>query len=81
MFVKKDYDNVRVPECSKAIYTNDGKAIDRLKEKLKKLKKEKENIKAREHETWEITNVNANIRETKLRIDRLESKNKGIFTL
>ena len=55
-------------ENSKVIYSDDPQAIIKLKEKLERL----ENIKAREHSTWELTNIGATIRETKKRIERLE---------
>ena len=47
-------------------------AINKLKEKLERLENERERIKEREHEQWELTNIGANIRETKKRIERLE---------
>lgn len=36
------------------------------------MENEKASIKAREHSTWELTNIGATIRETKKRIERLE---------
>lgn len=58
-------------ENSKAISSDDPEAIKKLEEKLERLKNEKETIKSREHSQWEITNINAKIRETKKRIERL----------
>ena len=59
-------------ENSKVIYSDDPQAIIKLKEKLERLENEKASIKAREHSTWELTNIGATIRETKKRIERLE---------
>lgn len=60
-------------ENSKVIYSDDPQAIIKLKEKLERLENEKASIKAREHSTWELTNIGATIRETKKRIERLEN--------
>ncbi len=59
-------------ENSKVIYNDDPNAIEKLKEKLERLESQRNSIKAREHEQWELTNISANIRETKRRIERLE---------
>lgn len=59
-------------ENSKVIYNDDPNAIEKLKRKLERLENQRNNIKAREHEQWELTNIGANIRETKRRIERLE---------
>ena len=59
-------------ENSKVIYSDDPQAIIKLKEKLERLENERASIKAREHSTWELTNIGATIRETKKRIERLE---------
>lgn len=66
-------------ENSNAIYNDDPKAIEKLKEKLKRLEEKRDSIKARPHETWELTNVTGNIRETKLRIKRLEEQEQLVF--
>lgn len=66
-------------ENSNAIYNDDPKAIEKLKAKLERLENERESIKAREHETWELINIGANIRETKLRITRLEEQETLVF--
>lgn len=69
------YANKKVPEKnSKIIYIKDSNAIGILKEKLKRLENKRIKIKDREHEAWEVTSIGANIRETKLRIKRLENK-------
>lgn len=65
-------DKVKTVENNKAIYNDDPNAIKKLKEKLERLENERENIKKREHQTYELTNIGANIRETKKRIERLE---------
>ena len=57
---------------SKAIYDDDPMAIQKLRNKLERLENERASIKAREHNTWELTNIGATIRETKKRIKRLE---------
>ncbi len=64
---------------SNAIYNDDPNAIEKLKEKLEKLENQRNSIKARPHETWELTNIGANIRETKLRIKRLEEQEQLVF--
>ena len=61
-------------ENSKVIYGDDPQAISKLKDKLQKLENERASIKARDYETWELTNIGANIRETKRRIKRLEEQ-------
>ena len=66
-------------ENSKVIYNDDPNAIKKLEEKLERLQNQKESIKAREHEKWELDNINANIRETKKRIERLKEQEKIKF--
>ncbi len=66
-------------ENSNVIYNDDPNAIPKLKNKLERLENQRESIKSREHETWELTNIGANIRETKLRIKRLEEQEKLVF--
>lgn len=61
-------------ENSKIIYSDDPKAIEKLEEKLERLENERKSIKAREHESWELANISANIRETKKRIERLREQ-------
>ena len=55
------------------------KAISKLKDKLERLENERNSIKAREHSKWELTSIGANIRETKLRIKRLEEQEQLVF--
>ncbi len=72
---KKDYykDKIETINNSHVIYGDDPQAIEKLKQKLEKLQKEKEIIKADpEHSSWQLDNYNASIRETKRRIKRLE---------
>lgn len=78
---KSDYyeAKARHVENNNAIYNDDPKAIEKLKEKLERLENERNSIKARPHETWELTNVTGNIRETKLRIKRLEEQEQLVF--
>ena len=60
-------------ENSKVIYNDDPNAIEKLKDKLEYLEKQKELIKADEdHTSWQLQNIGARIRETKRRIARLE---------
>lgn len=66
------YNRAREAEGNKAIYNDDPEAIKKLEEKLERLKNEKESIKARVHEQYELDNIGANIRETKKRIERLK---------
>lgn len=65
-------DRAESAENSKVIYGDDPKAIQKLEEKLERLENQRNSIKAREHETWELTNIGATIRETKKRIERLK---------
>lgn len=64
---------------SNVIYNDDPNAIAKLKDKLKRLEDQRECIKEIPHETWELTNIGANIRETKLRIKRLEEQETLVF--
>ncbi len=72
-------ERAQTAENSKVIYSDDPQAINKLKEKLERLEYEKSVIKAREHYTWELTNIGAIIRETKKRIERLENLEKIEF--
>lgn len=78
---KSDYYEARArnAENSNVIYNDDPNAIQKLKEKLERLENTRASIKARDHETWELTNIGANIRETKLRIKRLEEQETLVF--
>lgn len=76
----KFYSNrAKSAENSKVIYSDDPQAIEKLKEKLERLENERSSIKAREHESWELTNIGATIRETKKRIERLEKQEEIQF--
>lgn len=71
----KYYDEkAKSAENNNAIYNDDPEAIQKLKNKLKRLENERTIIKGREHSSWELSNIGANIRETKLRIQRLEEQ-------
>ena len=60
-------------ENSKVIYNDDPNAIQKLKEKLEYLERQRELIKNDEnHTSWKLQNIGARIRETKRRIARLE---------
>ena len=59
-------------ENNKVIYNDDPQAMFKLKEKLEQLENLKISIKSREHDKWELDNINANIRQTRLRINKLE---------
>ena len=62
------------------IYNDDPNAIQKLKDKLEYLEKQKELIKAdEEHTSWQLQNIGARIRETKRRIARLEKLNEIEF--
>lgn len=78
---KSDYykNRARHVENSNVIYNDDPKAIEKLEEKLKRLQNTRAAIKEREHESWELTNIGANIRETKLRIERLKEQEELVF--
>ena len=66
-------DRVETIENSKVIYNDDPNAIQKLKEKLEYLEKQRELIKEDEnHSAWQLQNIGARIRETKRRIARLE---------
>lgn len=66
-------DRADTVENSKVIYNDDPNAIQKLKEKLEYLEKQKELIKQdEEHTSWQLQNIGARIRETKRRIARLE---------
>ncbi len=76
----KFYENrVKSVEKDKVIYNDDPQAIEKLKEKLLRLENQRASIKAREHSTWELTNIGASIRETKRRIERLEEQEQLVF--
>ncbi len=67
-------DRAESAQSSTVIYNDDPNAIEKLKDKLQRLENERASIKAREHSTWELTNIGARIRSTKERIKRLEEQ-------
>lgn len=78
---KSDYYDRKAKNAvnSNAIYNDDPEAINKLKDKLERLEQERKEIKKREHFDWELRNIGATIRETKMRIDRLEELEKVEF--
>jgi hypothetical protein len=54
-----------------AISSDDPEAVTKLKEKLEKLLKEREVIKARKHQAYELSNLSGNIATVKKRIEYL----------
>jgi len=60
--------NILNPTC---ISSDDPEAVTKLKEKLERLLKERETIKAREHQSWELSNLSQNINTIKKRIEYL----------
>lgn len=78
---KSDYYEAKARHVknSNVIYNDDPNAIQKLKDKLERLENQRASIKARKHETWELTNIGANIRETKKRIKRLEEQENLVF--
>lgn len=77
----KYYKNkVKSIENSNVIYNDDPNAIEKLKNKVAQLEKERELIKADEdHTKWQLDNIGARIRETKRRIVRLEKLEETEF--
>jgi len=66
-------DKIKTIDESKVIYNDDPRAIEKLYKKLEGLEVDKKNIKADEnHTSWQLQNINAAIRETKKRIERLQ---------
>ncbi len=56
------------------IYNDDPNALNKLKEKLEYLERQRVLIKEdEEHQPWQLQNIGARIRETKRRIARLEN--------
>jgi len=67
------YDNkVAIIDNNSVISSDDPKAIQKLEEKLQVLENEKAKIKARPHQTWELQNLNQQIRNIKDRIQQLK---------
>ena len=66
-------DKAKNIDNSQVIYNDDPNAIEKLKDKLEYLEKQRELIKADEnHSTWQLQNIGARIREIKRRIQSLE---------
>ena len=66
-------DKAKNIENTQVIYNDDPNAIEKLKDKLEYLEKQRELIKADEnHSTWQLQNIGARIREKKRRIQALE---------
>ena len=66
-------DRAKTVNNSKVIYNDDPNAIEKLKDKLEYLERQRELIKADENHTgWQLQNIGARIRETKRRIARLQ---------
>ena len=56
-------------------------AAEQLQKKLNWLLNEKENIKARDHKTWELTNLGATIRTVKKKLEVLQVRKDNGITL
>lgn len=71
---KADYyrNKLKNIDNNNAISSDDPKAIDKIQEKIDVLEKYKTNIKSREHKTYELQNVNAEIRRLKKRKKELK---------
>lgn len=68
-YYRNKIDNI---ENSNVISADDPKAIEKLEEKIKALEKQKEIVKAREHEWYELPYLNQDIRRYKERIKELK---------
>lgn len=66
-------DNIEKIENEKIISSDDPKAVEKLKNRLERLEEQRKQIKAREHYTYELTNIGAEIRRTKDRIKQIET--------
>lgn len=71
-YYQSKLDNIEKIENEKIISSDDPKALEKLKNRLDKLEQERKQIKAREHYSYELTNIGAEIRRTKSRIAELE---------
>ncbi len=71
---KADYyrNKLKNIDNNNVISSDDPKAIDKIQEKIDVLEKHKTNIKSREHKTYELQNINAEIRRLKKRKKELE---------
>lgn len=68
-YYRNKIDNI---ENSNAISSDDPKAIEKLEQRIKELEQQKEIVKAREHEYYELPYINADIRRLKDRIKELK---------
>lgn len=68
-YYKNKIDNI---ENNKSISSDDPKAIEKLKHKLKILQEQKQQIKQREHQWYELPYINKEIKRIKDRIQELE---------
>lgn len=59
-------------ESRYAIDSDDPDAPEKLREKIESLEAEREAIKNRAHESWELSNIGATIRRTKRRLEQVE---------
>lgn len=71
---KADYyaDKVESMQNDNVISSDDPKAIEKLEQKLKSLEEYKTRVKSRDHQSYELTNLNAEIRRIKDRIQELK---------
>ena len=67
-------------ENNNSISSDDPDAVTKLKDKLQKLESLRIVIKARPHESWELSNLSGNIATVKKRIEYLESHSKDSTT-
>ena len=68
-YYRNKIDNI---ENEGVISSDDPKAIEKLEEKIKILEQQKEIVKARDHEWYELPYINADIRRLKDRIKELK---------
>lgn len=71
---KADYYDSKVSNIEKnnTISSDDPEAIQKLEHKLQVLENETAKIKAREHHTWELSNINQQMRSVKERLQELK---------
>ena len=65
-------DKVETMQNNNIISSDDPKAIEKLEQKLKSLEEYKTRVKSRDHQAYELTNLNAEIRRIKERIKNLK---------
>lgn len=63
------------------IFMDSPDAQEQLQKKLHWLLTEKELIKARDHKTWELTNLGATIRTVKKKLEKLQERADNGITL